>query len=42
MRKRWMGLLVLIALTLTACPSTPTDAGATWDASNWDSTALWR
>jgi predicted small secreted protein len=42
MRKRWIGLLVLIALTLTACPSTPTDAGATWDTSNWDSTALWR
>lgn len=42
MRKRWIGLLALLVLTLTACPPSPTDAGATWDSSSWDSSAMWR
>lgn len=42
MRKHLIGLLALVALALTACPQTPTDAGATWDTSSWDSTAVWR
>lgn len=42
MRKRLIGLLTLITLALAACPQTPTDTGATWDTSSWDSATPWR
>lgn len=47
MRKRnLIGLLIALALTLSACPNTPqppaqTNTTATWDSSTWDS-SIWQ
>jgi starvation-inducible outer membrane lipoprotein len=41
MKKRWLVVLAVLMLMLTACPQEPNNLGAQWDSSNFEQ-AIWQ